>query len=170
MKFSHLRVTPWEPTFTWVFSAREAADRINSFHEDYPQRVEATESALADLWHKLDLTGGPNMWPLGYRILNSRLLEIHLRVFPDKSFAGKWRMVRVVVGGHQPPSPADVPGLMRNLEDAYRIVDLASLAGWYDDFETIHPFQDGNGRVGGIVVAAYAHHFHSKWGWLAPDQ
>jgi len=170
MKFRHLRTSPWTPTFTWVGSEREAADQINSFHEDYPTRVNVSLLALADLWRKLDLTGGPNMWPLGYKIPSSRLLEIHHEVFGDTEFAGRWRRVRVVVGGHQPPLPADVPGLMGELEEAYRIMTLGDLKAWYYDFETIHPFEDGNGRVGGIIVAAYAHHFHPDRGWLAPNQ
>ena len=34
------------------------------------------------------------------------------------------------------------------------VQNVDSLVKWYTDFETIHPFLDGNGRVGGIVVTA----------------
>lgn len=32
---------------------------------------------------------------------------------------------------------------------------------WYIDFQTIHPFIDGNGRVGGCVVALMTNYHHS---------
>lgn len=168
-KFAHLRVTPWAPTFTWVAMAWEAADQINSFHEDYPKYVVATQIALSDLVAKLGLTGPSTMWPLGYKIPSSRLLEIHRRIF-GKSLAGGWRELRVTVGLHRPPPPEQVPGLMAELEEAHRIMTVEDLEAWYYDFETIHPFQDGNGRVGGIIVAAYAAHFHPDKGWLAANQ
>ena len=45
--------------------------------------------------------------------------------------------------------------LMQELEqETYEITNIESLLIWYYRFEQIHPFQDGNGRVGGIVVAA----------------
>ena len=37
--FHHLRTTPWEPSFEWVTTMAEAADRINVWNEDYPGRV-----------------------------------------------------------------------------------------------------------------------------------
>ncbi len=168
--FGHLRREPWAPSFTWVTAARQAADLINIYHEDYPRRVDATEKALADLVRKLSLTGPADRWPMGYRIPNSRLLEIHRLVFWDEEFAGKWRTARVRIGDHYPPGPGEVPKLMAQLEDAHRLRTDHDLAQWYNDFETIHPFQDGNGRVGGIIVAAYAYHFNPFGWWLAPNQ
>ena len=73
---------------------------------------------------------------------------------------------------HYPPSPGEVPRLREDLEDHYLLMvrNIDSLVEWYTDFETIHPFLDGNGRVGGIVVAAYRHVFMPHRGGLAPNQ
>ena len=47
---------------------------------------------------------------------------------------------------------------------------VEDLQDWYWDMETIHPFLDGNGRVGGVIVAGFAHARHPEKGWLAPNQ
>ena len=59
-----------------------------------------------------------------------------------------------------PPAPEDVPGLMANLieymnhpNDAYR--PLVRTAIIHAQFETIHPFMDGNGRVGRMLIPMY---------------
>lgn len=155
--FQHLRQTPWNPTFTWVGSIAKAADQINSFHEDYPLRVGKTAEVIERL-ERWDFVSGV-------------ILKLaHLYVFADTSFRGKWRDVDVKVGAHRPPDWQLVPHLMEDLELEWDFDDLAGLKGWYADFETIHPFQDGNGRVGGIVVAAYSHALHPERGWLAVEQ
>ena len=45
---------------------------------------------------------------------------------------------------------------MAELEFVYLDLELDqdNLRKWYFDFNTIHPLKDGNGRTGGIVVAA----------------
>ena len=51
--------------------------------------------------------------------------------------------------------PQEVPGRMRELLESYHkkseltILDIAKL---HAEFETIHPFQDGNGRVGRMIL------------------
>jgi len=63
-------------------------------------------------------------------------------------------------GGMQPPSWPEVPALMRDwITDVQqlRAVDEAtiaeSLAALHARFEQIHPFLDGNGRVGRLLIA-----------------
>ena len=172
MIFNHLRKTPWEPTFTWVATVEEAADQINSFHEDYPKRVPKTMKAIGDLCDMMDNV--VLLYPGSVKggIISTYLfLAIHTQVFDDTPFAGRPRDVQVRVGGPRPPPSFEVPRLMAKLQDAYTAVTtLETLKEWYWDFETIHPFQDGNGRVGGIMVAAYSHAFEPSQGWLAPNQ
>lgn len=46
---SELRVTPFTPRFEWVSTIAAVADAINRPHEDYPQRVAATEREVERL-------------------------------------------------------------------------------------------------------------------------
>ncbi len=71
----------------------------------------------------------------------------------DQGDAGRYRTIGVRVGLHVPPRPDDVSGLMFELLDWWntRSRDLSpvlSSAVLHHQFETIHPFADGNGRTG----------------------
>ena len=77
-------------------------------------------------------------------------------VLPD---AGQWRVGYVHIRGadYTPPHPREVPQLMTDwvtwLDDdsqTYSPVLRAALA--HVVFETIHPFSDGNGRVGRLLL------------------
>lgn len=163
--FGNLRRIPWTPTFNWYPTVAAAAARINSFHEDYPQRVDVTAGVIKNL--------EPRATPRGfYPVKNGRLQLIHQMVFGDTDHAGSWRAVRVLVADHVPPSPDRVPELMTRLEESYlfTIHRMEHLIDWYNDFNAIHPFHDGNGRVGGIIVACYSHTMWPEKGWLGPDQ
>jgi len=163
--FEHLRKRSWSPGFHWVKTVDEAADAINLPHEDFPFRVEATVFAVENQFLRPTTKGW--MW-----IDNRRLLRIHQRVFGDQSFAGRWRDVRVGIGDHIAPDPERVPHLMEELEVRHweNMFSVEALKDWYWDFETIHPFQDGNGRVGGIILGSYSHAWHPNKGYLVPEQ
>ncbi|MEU1982258.1 Fic family protein [Nocardia sp. NPDC019395] len=59
--------------------------------------------------------------------------------------------------GHVPPPPEMVPELMRDLVEFVNRSDLpiiAQAALAHAQFESIHPFTDGNGRIGRALISA----------------
>lgn len=79
-------------------------------------------------------------------------------------WAGKWRDVQNWVGGSDwsphgalfvPPHPGRVPAAIADLETflgRYDLPPLIQAAIAHAQFETIHPFPDGNGRTGRALI------------------
>ncbi|GAA3339444.1 Fic family protein [Curtobacterium pusillum] len=102
-------------------------------------------------------------------ITEDALLAAHRRLMRDDPvdgrYAGRWRDVQNWIGGgptprlarHVPPPPELVPDLMDDLFTFLHRRDLhpiAQAAIAHAQFESIHPFTDGNGRIGRALVAA----------------
>ncbi|HNV49019.1 MAG TPA: Fic family protein [Spirochaetota bacterium] len=71
----------------------------------------------------------------------------------DQGRAGRYRDIPVRVGAYVPPAPGEVSGLMFEFLDWWNhqstsISPVISSAIVHYRFEAIHPFADGNGRVG----------------------
>jgi Fic family protein len=93
--------------------------------------------------------------------MHKALVERH-----NPSIAGRWRQEQVWVGGDSygphgaifvPPHHVHVPSLIDDLVDFARRTDvplLSQVAIAHAQFETIHPFPDGNGRTGRAIVHA----------------
>jgi hypothetical protein len=62
---------------------------------------------------------------------------------------GGFRTSRVQVGLRECPLPYEVPGL---LEKLWEDIEYQSPMDFYKRFEMIHPFRDGNGRTGKILL------------------
>ena len=88
------------------------------------------------------------------------LLDLHRGMMEGQPHAqpGMYRSVQVIVGRHRPPAPALVPSLMRELMDFLqeggnnREGRIARAVWAHVEFETVHPFADGNGRTGRAII------------------
>ncbi len=95
------------------------------------------------------------------------LLEVHKRLFAGTRLAsdgGRLRETQNWIGGSDrnpcsaafvPPPPEDVPSLLEDLCAFCNSDDLppvAQAAIAHAQFETIHPFSDGNGRTGRVLI------------------
>ena len=68
---------------------------------------------------------------------------------------GAYKRLENEVGGIQTAMPEEVPQKMKELLKAYNRTkkkSLDELLQFHYDFERIHPFQDGNGRVGRLIL------------------
>ena len=105
---------------------------------------------------------------LADRLDGDAILAMHAALVAktDPGIAGRWREEQVWIGGDSfgphgamfvPPHHEHVPGLMDDLVQFTRRTDLplfSQAAIAHAQFETIHPFPDGNGRTGRALVHA----------------
>ncbi len=68
---------------------------------------------------------------------------------------GEYKRLANEVGGRETTAPMDVPSKMKELISGYgklESVTFDDLLDFHYRFETIHPFQAGNGRVGRLIL------------------
>ena len=86
-----------------------------------------------------------------HKILKTGTRDSHISWFN----VGEYKSRPNVVGGKETTKPTKVSAEMKKLLDAYSDlsdVDIRDIVRFHHDFERIHPFQDGNGRVGRLIA------------------
>lgn len=68
---------------------------------------------------------------------------------------GDYKLIQNEVGGMETTNPSDVKAEMRELLNWYNTlkeINIADIIEFHYRFESIHPFQDGNGRIGRLIM------------------
>ncbi len=83
--------------------------------------------------------------------------ELKTGVFEDRANGyaiGEYKTRANMIGIYETTLPKEVASEMKNLITWYseQVIDLNVIAKFHAQYECIHPFQDGNGRTGRIII------------------
>lgn len=116
---------------------------------------------IEDVWDRLSLTHARRAWEYIMRFdkINNQIIKETHRILMQKQdierkYKGDWRDIPVSIGGHiKNQSKPVIDSLMRDWCNKTNTVDRNfDPVTLHIEFENIHPFVDGNGRMGRILL------------------
>lgn len=178
------RLLPDKDFFTLMFVTKDAtySSQIEGTKATMQDAVAASVTEMADrrsvdvddITHYIDAANygisRSKDFPLSLRFVR----ELHERLMQDArsthhAYPGEFRRSQNWIGGKSPfdasfvpPAPEDMQNALGDLEtfihadDDYPSLIKAGLI--HAQFETIHPFTDGNGRTGRMLITMFMHH------------
>ncbi len=129
--------------------------RINDLMEDciYSSWIEDIEDEA--IICRLQLAACEGASQINWRPLNQMvtlLLNLHNHMFMGVDNIEPWKLrsKQVYVGWHVPPAPEHLALNLHEFQN--RIDEGMSVGECHHLFESIHPFMDGNGRIGRLMM------------------
>lgn len=138
---------------------------------DHPEDVEDICNYVDALAHARSQLADPNGLPLSTRLLCDVHRILMRGVRGQSKTPGEVRRSQNWIGGSRPgnahfvpPPPDSVPNALAALEQWLHAEDalppLVRVGLAHVQFETIHPFLDGNGRIGRLLVSLLVEHWN----------
>lgn len=158
-----------QATLTDVFTYEHLNQPGDSAIDD----VEEVANYVNAITYAFDELKNPRGLPLSIRLLNQCHLRLMQGVRGANKQPGEIRTSQNWIGGSRPelatfvpPPPVNVQPLLGELETWWHREDalppLLRTAASHLQFETIHPYLDGNGRIGRMLITLLLAH----WGLL----